>query len=142
MPSTLLPSAIVLDISNPFFGMAVRGCEDSLFEGGYSLFLFPDAAAVRALRPDFAGLRALGNIRTGWAGDTIVQSGALTDENRRQVDEAGPSLPGQVQHTRESLLAEVRALSYRGVPAVILFGVPETKDATGSQAWDIRTSSS
>jgi porphobilinogen synthase len=47
-----------------------------------------------------------------------------------------PSLPGQVQHTRESLLEEVRALGYLGVPAVILFGVPETKDATGSQAWD------
>jgi porphobilinogen synthase len=45
------------------------------------------------------------------------------------------SLPGVVQHTRESLVQEVRALSYLGVPAVILFGVPETKDATGSQAW-------
>ena len=47
-----------------------------------------------------------------------------------------PSLPGQVQHTRESLLEEVRALGYLGVPAVILFGVPAHKDATGSQAWD------
>jgi predicted PhzF superfamily epimerase YddE/YHI9 len=31
-------------------------------EGGYSLFLFPDAAAVRALTPDFAQLKALGDI--------------------------------------------------------------------------------
>lgn len=31
-------------------------------EGGYSLFLFPDAAAVRALNPDFAALKALGDI--------------------------------------------------------------------------------
>ena len=30
--------------------------------GGYSLFLFPDAAAIRALRPDYAALRALGDI--------------------------------------------------------------------------------
>lgn len=31
-------------------------------DGGYSLFLFPDAAAVRALKPDFAALKALGDI--------------------------------------------------------------------------------
>lgn len=31
-------------------------------EGGYSLFLFPDAAAVRALTPDFARLKALGDV--------------------------------------------------------------------------------
>src|SRR5688572_15812508 len=57
---------------------------------------------------------------------------------REGISEPQPiaSLPGQVQHTRESLLEELRALSYLGVPAVILFGVPEHKDATGSQAWD------
>jgi porphobilinogen synthase len=47
-----------------------------------------------------------------------------------------PSLPGVVQHTRDSLVKEVRRLSYLGVPGVILFGVPASKDATGSQAWD------
>lgn len=31
-------------------------------DGGYSLFLFPDAAAIRALSPDFARLKALGDI--------------------------------------------------------------------------------
>jgi len=46
------------------------------------------------------------------------------------------SLPGMVQHTRESLRKEVRALSDLGVPAVILFGVPLAKDPTGSGAWD------
>src|ERR671929_310487 len=46
------------------------------------------------------------------------------------------SLPGVVQHTRESLRKEVAELADLGVPAVILFGVPATKDATGSQAWD------
>jgi porphobilinogen synthase len=40
-----------------------------------------------------------------------------------------------VQHTRDSLVKEARRLSYLGVPGVILFGVPATKDATGSQAW-------
>ena len=46
------------------------------------------------------------------------------------------SLPGVVQHTVESLEAEVRALRDLGVKAVILFGVPATKDAEGSGAWN------
>jgi len=46
------------------------------------------------------------------------------------------SLPGVVQHTRESLRKEVSELAALGVPAVILFGVPATKDAEGSGAWD------
>jgi porphobilinogen synthase len=44
------------------------------------------------------------------------------------------SLPGVVQHTRESLRKEVAELADRGIGAVILFGVPERKDATGSDA--------
>jgi porphobilinogen synthase len=57
---------------------------------------------------------------------------------REGIDEPHPiaSLPGVVQHTRDSLVKEARRLSYLGVPAVVLFGVPATKDATGSQAWD------
>jgi porphobilinogen synthase len=46
------------------------------------------------------------------------------------------SMPGVVQHTQESLRKEVRALADLGVPAVILFGVPAQKDATGSGADD------
>jgi porphobilinogen synthase len=48
------------------------------------------------------------------------------------------SLPGVVQHTRESLRKEVHELADLGVPAVILFGVPAVKDAEGSGAWDPR----
>ncbi len=44
------------------------------------------------------------------------------------------SMPGVVQHTPESLRKEVRALADLGVPAVILFGIPATKDARGSSA--------
>jgi porphobilinogen synthase len=44
------------------------------------------------------------------------------------------SMPGVVQHTQESLQKEVRTLADLGVPAVILFGVPASKDATGSGA--------
>ena len=46
------------------------------------------------------------------------------------------SLPGVVQHTRESLRKEVARLAGLGIPAVILFGVPEHKDAEGSEAWN------
>lgn len=46
------------------------------------------------------------------------------------------SLPGVMQHTRESLRKEVHELAELGVPAVILFGVPSAKDAIGSGAFD------
>ncbi len=46
------------------------------------------------------------------------------------------SLPGVVQHTRDSLLKEAQRLSYLGVPAVVLFGVPAFKDPVGSEAWN------
>lgn len=46
------------------------------------------------------------------------------------------SLPGVSQHSRDSLRAEVTALAELGVPALILFGVPERKDDVGSGAWD------
>jgi porphobilinogen synthase len=46
------------------------------------------------------------------------------------------SLPGVVQHTRESLRKEVAALADLGVPAVILFGVPARRDPIGSEAWN------
>src|SRR3954471_20910610 len=57
---------------------------------------------------------------------------------REGIDEPQPiaSLPGVVQHTRDSLVKEVRRLSGLGVPAVILFGVPARKDAEGSEAWN------
>jgi porphobilinogen synthase len=57
---------------------------------------------------------------------------------REGIDEPVPivSLPGVVQHTRGSLRAEVKRLADLGVPAVILFGVPEHKDDIGSGAFD------
>jgi porphobilinogen synthase len=57
---------------------------------------------------------------------------------REAIDEPQPigSLPGVVQHTRDSLRAEVAKLAELGVRSVILFGVPATKDAIGSGAFD------
>jgi porphobilinogen synthase len=57
---------------------------------------------------------------------------------REGIEEPHPiaSLPGVVQHTRDSLVKEVRRLSGLGVSAVVLFGVPARKDAEGSEAWN------
>ena len=57
---------------------------------------------------------------------------------REGITEPQPiaSIPGVVQHTLGSLRAEVADLIGLGVPGVILFGVPETKDDIGSGAWD------
>jgi len=57
---------------------------------------------------------------------------------REGIDTPQPiaSLPGVVQHTRASLRHEVAELRALGVPAIILFGVPERKDPQGSGAWD------
>jgi len=57
---------------------------------------------------------------------------------REGIDDPQPvdSLPGVVQHTRASLRTEVAALLDLGVPAVILFGIPKSKDALGSEAWN------
>jgi len=44
------------------------------------------------------------------------------------------SMPGQVQHTEESLIDAVRAARDAGLGGVMLFGIPAVKDATGSQA--------
>jgi len=57
---------------------------------------------------------------------------------REGIDEPVPiaSLPGQVHHTRSTLVAEAKRLSSLGVPAIVVFGVPLRKDPTGSGAWD------
>jgi porphobilinogen synthase len=57
---------------------------------------------------------------------------------REGIDAPVPilSLPGVVQHSRDSLRAEVAELAAVGVRSVILFGIPAHKDAVGSGAFD------
>ena len=47
-----------------------------------------------------------------------------------------PSLPGVYQHTIKSLRLEVDSLRKLGVPGVIIFGIPKSKDEFGSEAWN------
>jgi porphobilinogen synthase len=46
------------------------------------------------------------------------------------------SMPGQHQHTIESLVKEAREIAERGIAGVLLFGIPSEKDPVGSQAWN------
>jgi porphobilinogen synthase len=57
---------------------------------------------------------------------------------REGIDEPRPiaSMPGVVQHTRDSLRKAVSEAADLGLGGVMLFGIPEHKDATGSQALD------
>ncbi len=47
-----------------------------------------------------------------------------------------PSMPGIFQTSVDVLVEEVRESAGYGIPAVILFGIPERKDETGTSAWD------
>jgi porphobilinogen synthase len=57
---------------------------------------------------------------------------------RDAIDEPQPieAMPGQFQHTLDSLTREAEAALKVGVGSFVLFGIPAEKDAQGSQAWD------
>ena len=46
-----------------------------------------------------------------------------------------PSLPGVYRHSIDTLVTAVAQARDEGVQGVILFGIPESKDAEGSGAW-------
>ncbi len=52
------------------------------------------------------------------------------------VRKAVGSMPGVFQLSVDEMLREADEASEEGVGGVILFGLPDTKDATGSSAWD------
>src|SRR5579883_1363152 len=45
------------------------------------------------------------------------------------------SMPGTFQFSVDTVVKECEDIKHRGIPAVILFGVPETKDEAGSEAY-------
>ncbi len=57
---------------------------------------------------------------------------------KEELSEPAPigSMPGQSQHTLESLRKEAVEIAERGVRAFILFAVPARKDPEGSEAWN------
>jgi porphobilinogen synthase len=46
-----------------------------------------------------------------------------------------PSMPGIYQQSIEHIVAEAKEVHALGIPAVILFGIPEAKDAVGQDAY-------
>src|SRR5688572_33383343 len=50
---------------------------------------------------------------------------------RRSID----SMPGVSQTSPDELLRDANAAAEAGVGGVILFGIPDRKDETGSEAW-------
>ncbi len=54
----------------------------------------------------------------------------------KKVKNEIPSMPGNYQLSVENLVREARSVHALGIPAVILFGIPATKDPLGSGAYD------
>ncbi len=52
-----------------------------------------------------------------------------------RVKEEIPSMPGNFRLSVDELISEVSEIDALGIPAVILFGIPETKDSLGSEAY-------
>ena len=46
------------------------------------------------------------------------------------------SMPGNFQMSIDNLVKEVKKIKSIGIPAIMLFGIPEAKDEEGSGAWD------
>ena len=66
-------------------------------------------------------------------GDLIHPFFVTTGNDRR---EAIASMPGQYRLSIDHLVKEAAAVKDQGVPAVILFGIPDHKDERGTSAYD------
>jgi porphobilinogen synthase len=59
----------------------------------------------------------------------FVRSGT---KERRPIE----SMPGVFQTSIDEMLTDARIAAHAGIGGVILFGIPDHKDATGSEAWN------
>ncbi len=90
--------------------------------------------------PSYRGrrLRRTAGLRRAFAETSLAPSDLIAPLFLKEgIAEPAPiaSMPGQFQHTLDSLVKEARELAERDVAGVILFGIPAHKDATGSEAW-------
>jgi porphobilinogen synthase len=73
-------------------------------------------------------------------GETSVRAAQLVHPLfvREGADTEVPiaSMPGHAQRTVDRLAAEIDDVGELGIPSVLLFGIPDEKDETGSGAWD------
>lgn len=54
----------------------------------------------------------------------------------RDIQQPIRSMPGQFQWSVDRVVEEIRSAYSLGIPAVILFGIPDAKDACGSENYD------
>jgi porphobilinogen synthase len=92
---------------------------------------FP-AARPRRLRRTPA-LRRLASVTTVRGSDLVLP---LFVKEGISAPQPVPSMPGVMQHTRDSLRKTAAEAAEAGVGGVILFGIPAVKDAGGSAADD------
>ena len=73
-------------------------------------------------------------VRPRWASTDLIAPLFV----KEGIAEPAPiaTMPGQLQHTLESLRKEAAAIRASGVLGLMLFGVPARKDAEGSEAWN------
>lgn len=63
---------------------------------------------------------------------------ALFVRHGNNVERPIGSMPGHAQFSVDRLARQAETLAKLGIPAVLLFGIPETKDATGSENYNPR----
>jgi porphobilinogen synthase len=89
------------------------------------------ALRMRRLRKH-PGIRRLVRETTLGAGDFIYPVFVCPGTG---VDKPVGSMPGVAQWSVDRLAEEGKKIRDEGIPAVILFGIPEEKDAVGSASW-------
>jgi porphobilinogen synthase len=78
-------------------------------------------------------LRAMVRETTLTPRDFVLPLFAMPGKNQRKEIS---SMPGVFNLSVDQIVVEAKAAHALGVPAVILFGLPESKDALGSSGWD------
>lgn len=70
---------------------------------------------------------------TRLSGDNLLMP--LFVEPGSGVERPIPSMPGQSRYSVDRLVEECKAIRDLGIPSVILFGIPESKDPEGTQGY-------
>src|SRR5271157_928627 len=56
----------------------------------------------------------------------------------RGVKKEIPSMPGCYQESADVLVSHAKEVHSLGIPAILIFGIPETKDELGTSAYDVK----
>ena len=93
---------------------------------------YPTSSLARPRRLRANALRALVRETTVTAADLIYPMFVVDGENvEREIE----PMPGQYQRSVDRIGDDIDAVRKLGIPGVLLFGIPATKDEVGSGAW-------